>query len=82
MQLFCQALVWVTEYRNELVRFVLDVEPTDIVGDVLQRIRDKLQLETRIRMVFEGKELMPERQIQDYPIQDGSSVTIVQVLCG
>ena len=71
----------VATWNNGKRRTVLDVEPTDTVGDIQRRIQDRYS-GTPIILVFNGRVLWPEYQLQEYSIQKDCTIFVAQALRG
>ena len=61
--------------------FILNVEPTETVGNVKRMIDDRLQ-KGPTSLLFNGKVLREEYRLQDYSIQSGSTIHVVIALQG
>ena len=61
--------------------FILNVEPTETVGNVKRMIDDRLQIGPT-GLVFNGRVLRDEYRLQDYSIQSGSTIHVAIALQG
>jgi ubiquitin len=61
----------------------LDVSDTDKIGDIKKKIQAKQQIPwDQQRLIFSGKELEDNKQVQDYDIDKASTLHLVIRLKG
>ncbi len=58
--------IFIKNLRGESV--TLDVDGTDLIEEVMQKIKEKEGIEAEIKLIYAGKELLKGHSLTDYEI--------------